>query len=247
MRRRTILLLGGCAALVAGFQLAPRWRQGRDFTFDPIEGMPEFRSLAGGAVSGGTGAGVLIGLGAESRSQGTALSGAALCHALFGDGTTSTGVPVAIFTDFFCPYCRVLERELKDLVDQKILQGVTVHQVPILGPSSQLAAKASVAARLQSPASAFQDRLAAARFRPSPDYLRRAATETGLDAGRLIADMDGPEVARRLAVSRDLFDRFGFVGTPGSVVGRTAVNGEIAPGRLKALISMESLDPACRT
>ena len=48
---------------------------------------------------------------------------------------------------------------------------------------------------------------------PTPAYLRAAAEAQGLDPDRLLADMDGPEVAARLDATRAAAGRLGLHGT----------------------------------
>ncbi len=59
-------------------------------------------------------------------------------------------VPIAYFSEFRCPYCRALERDLDTLLAEfpasfRLVQ----HELPIFGPPSELAARASVAAARQ--------------------------------------------------------------------------------------------------
>ena len=242
MNRRVLILSGGALALVAGFQLAPRLWQGT-FRFTPLDGLPGFRRLDGGRVST-VGFDPLTGIGQAAAVASAAVPAdrAGLCAALFGDSSTGT-VPVAFFSDFFCPYCRILDADLLQLKETDPRLRLVRHQVPILGRSSVLAARAALAASLQGVEPAFNARLIRTSFQPTDTYLAALATDIGADPARLIADMDSAGVSHRLAVSRGLFRAFGFVGTPGLVVGHTAVSGEIAPVRLRALVDLEAAGP----
>jgi protein-disulfide isomerase len=116
---------------------------------------------------------------------------------------------------------------------------VAWHEWPLLGEGSRLAARAALAARRQGAYAAAHDRLMGAPALPSEAGLPGLARELGLDPGRLLADMDGPGVARDLAVSDAQARLFAAIGTPLLVVGRTAVEGAVSEARLARLIELE--------
>ena len=55
--------------------------------------------------------------------------------------------------------------------------------------------------------------------------------------------MDHPGVTRQLSITADLARRFGFVGTPALVIGRTATLGALSDSRLERLIEIERQEP----
>lgn len=247
--RRTALA-GGAAALAAAWfgwphlrsRVAPLFAGG--FDFEPVPGMPGFRRIAGGATSG---ASPFVGL--DRPGPRTEAPPDDLCAALFGARPAEGVVPIAMFTDYNCPYCRILTGTLNGIVERSDgAVRVRWHEWPLLGGASSLAARASLAADLQGAYAAFHDRLMRSRFVPTPAYVSDLARRAGIDAARLRADMDGPEVSRRLAETAALAGMFGFPGTPSLVVGRTVAVGAIGDGRLEALIAREREDgplPAC--
>lgn len=240
--RRALLLAaaGGAAALwVAGLRggLPSLWPV--DLSFEPMADPPGFRRLVGGEVSPGRDP--LAGL--ESAPPGPdrpALSPPAMCRALFRDVPPAGVVPIALFVDANCPYCRVLERRLRAMAaEHGAGLAIAWHEWPILGPVSRQAARAAEAARLQGAYPPVQKALAGTRFLPTEAYLRRIAARAGLDPDRLIRDMEAARVVRRLARTARLAERLGFAGTPGLVVGRTVSEGAIGSDRLSALIERE--------
>jgi protein-disulfide isomerase len=85
-------------------------------------------------------------------------------------------------------------------------------------------------------------------FVATPAFLTNLAARIGIDADRMISDMQSPGVAHDIAESTALARLFGFVGTPSLVVGRTVVVGQIDDATLRALIAREREDgpvPAC--
>ncbi|HKK35264.1 MAG TPA: DsbA family protein [Paracoccaceae bacterium] len=240
-RRRLIwggVILGGAAIVNAGPLLRSLLPAGLEF--EALETPPGFRRLAaGGGVSTG-GAGVLVGLDAGPKPPRTAepvLLGD-LCARLFGGATEEGVVPIASFSDYYCPYCRVLARRLEAL---ETGGGVRIawHEWPLFGETSEAAARAALAAGRQGAYREFHDALGTGGFVPTEAFVRDLADRLGLDAARLAADMHAPEVDRALADARGLAGLFGFIGTPALVVGRTAVSGAVDEATLAALVEAE--------
>jgi len=182
---------------------------------EPHPDLPGFRRLQAGAVTGA--ADPLAGLDGR-RDDGIAPAAVAdLCAALFRDGRMPGRVPVAFFTDINCPYCRVMEPWLEELGQGPA--AVSVHDLPLLGPGSQAAARAIVAAGEQGAAAEMRARLHRTRFRADAGYIAALADGLGLDADRLLADMQAPATTARIAQSLGLAARLGIFGTPGLVSG----------------------------
>ncbi len=235
--RRALLIAGAAVFAVWGGGAAIRSVRARSLEFEPIEDLPGFRRIAGGAVSSGALSDPLIGLD-TGRPRPPRVENARICKALFRDLRAGT-VPVAAFSDYYCPYCRVLTA---DLAMRESAGEITVtwHELPLLGESSMVAARAAMAADLQGGYAAFHARLMRAQFQPNPDYLAELSETVGLDPQRLLADMGSDAIAKQLGVSAGVAARFGFFATPALVVGRTAVLGSVPVPRLDALIAHEA-------
>jgi hypothetical protein len=112
-RRRDLLIV--LAAVGAAVALPPYLRRRAGiFEFEPIPGLPGFRRLPTGAVSGGSGSDfILTGLTPTSPQQADLRRKVAQdpCKAVFGaKGWAAGDLPVAVFTDYNCPYCPTLSR-----------------------------------------------------------------------------------------------------------------------------------------
>lgn len=245
-------LLRGILVLAAGYGVvrlgvsAANRLLATDLEFQPISDPAGFRRLRGGASSAGFD--ILTGVGPSGGPPGARQVGASLCESLFGDVRPGT-VPVASFSDYNCPYCRVLTQRLAamhEASDGAIR--VTWHEWPILGEASVAAARAALAAGRQGAYVAFHERLMRSSFRATPAFLAGLAADLGIDADRMIADMDSAEITAELGKTAALANIFGFVGTPALVVGRTVVQGEIDDYTLERLIALEREEgppPAC--
>jgi len=231
-------------AIGAGFAVAAvglggigLWRaRPARFAFRDMAGVDGFRWLSAGAVSAG-GADPFAGLGAGAARP-APISDSALCGALFGPGVGGA-VPVASFSDYACPYCRVLTALLADHEAAGRVR-MTWHELPLLGPVSVEAARAALAAGRQGAYLAFHSRLMRARFQPDRAYATALAESIGLDTGQFEEDLESDWVSRKLVSTASVARRFGFAATPALVVGNTAVLGAIGPRDLRALIDLEA-------
>jgi predicted DsbA family dithiol-disulfide isomerase len=240
-----LVLFGGYHLVKSGLPALSALVSG-GFDFEAMDHPQGFRRLEGGKVS--TAFDPFVGLeNTGSLRADTALEQnveARLCEALF-DGVAHDPdvLPVASFSDYNCPYCRVLTSRLARLEDE--FEGrvrVAWHEYPLLGPSSVFAARAALAAKQQDAYVAFHKRMMGARLVPTPAYLRTVADDIGISHREMLRDMDGEKVNAELARAFALADLFGLVGTPALVVGRTLVQGAITDHELTRLIQREWSD-----
>lgn len=227
----------GFGGLLAAGWAWQRYSDGRqNLTSVGIPGLPGWTriDLAGVSSSGGTATdAALLGVGDDSTAA-ESLSEDRLLGVLYRR-SNSTGVPVAVFSDFFCPYCRQLIARLAQRPQTEI--SVTWHELPLLGPASVQAARAAIAADMQGGYAEFQRVLFTAPFRPTAETFAKAATAAGLEPGQLLLDMNSNEVSRSLLLSRRAADTLGIYGTPGMVIGRTLIMGAVSDRSLDQLIA----------
>ena len=252
------LLLGGLAFAGAYFALRDGLPALRSrfaaLEFTALERPSGFRRIAGGQTSSG-GFDPFVGLDAKPQggpdaSEAQAAVEADLCGTLFaGWSGDPSVVPIASFSDYNCPICRITTRRLAQLDD--VAEGgacITWHELPILGETSLLAARAALAADRQGAYAAFHERLLRSPFRATPEYLEAVAADLDLDQNRLTADMTNEAVSHRIARGLALRDLFGFAGTPAIVIGRTVIEGDVDETTLARLVEMEREEgppPAC--
>lgn len=236
--RRNMMVLGAAVAGVYGVKtLGPYILPGRAFDFASVDNLKGFRRIA---RSDGLSAGqFLTGL-QDPAVRPQPLAEAEICQLTFGGRPTGRGqLAIAVFSDFFCPYCRILDVQVRDLAASDARVQVIPHEVPLLGVPSQWAARAVIAADVQGAYEVFHSRLIRTTFVPNPAYLRSVAAEENLDVAQFEQDMRSPKTDLRLQNSAALFRAFGFVGTPALAVGRTLVNGAISVPDLRTLIRLE--------
>ncbi|ABG29920.1 protein-disulfide isomerase [Roseobacter denitrificans] len=241
MRRRDLLVGGGIVAVAVAIPPILR-RIPTDFEFEPLPGFAGFRRITGGSVSAASNP--FLGLEPPDPSTPAPQRAGSPCVALFGPEGWQTGVvPIAIFSDFNCPYCKVLENRLMERRDAGAPVRLIWHEMPLLGAASRRSAQAVLAARFFDAEEAARAYLSQRFLRPGPVALRAMAHELGLPPDAFAQEVSGPRVAQALATSLDLGRRLGIPGTPGTVIGRTLVIGATNDADLTKLIEIESAQP----
>jgi protein-disulfide isomerase len=240
---RAQIAFAAAVALIAGVLFATLWlRPGPDLAFEERRDLPGFRQLAGTGGAGLTGALALLPAGPSLPLPDD------LCRALFadpGDPVVGDGpVDLALFSDYQCPYCRVLSGLVLARAERGAVRAV-FKEWPVLGPGSVTAARLALAADAQGDFARMHARLMRTAFIPTPDYAREVGEDTGLDPDRLLADMEDPARLAHFERVAALAGAFGFRGTPAMVVGRTVVEGAITEAQLDALIAAEAEGPGC--
>jgi len=161
---------------------------------------------------------------------------------VFDDPATPVGgnpqgdVTIVEFFDYRCPYCKQVQPSLQTLLDQDRRLRFVYKEMPVLGPSSVLAAHAALAAQRQDKYEAFHTAMMAAKGQITEDVIYRVAGSVGLDVDRLKHDMAAPEIERALKANLALASALDIRGTPGFIIGDHIVPGAIDLDALKNLI-----------
>lgn len=239
-RRDMLVAAIGAGAVGAAGGVVWRATEPR-FDFAPIAEVPGFRRVVtGGGLSraGAAFVGIDGGPTNNALTRRTAEVAAAPCPALFDPRPGA--LPIASFSDFYCPNCVEQTARLQALAEEPGSNiSVRWHELPIFGPASEAAARAAIAASFQDAYPQMHARLMRTTFLANPSYLRAVSDEIGLDGEQLIADSQSDAATRSLLTAQALAQVFGIPGTPALVVGRTLVVGEIGPRALDRLIELE--------
>ena len=244
-KRSTLITLGAIALGYGALRTAPSLLPEK-LELEQLEHPAGFRKFIAGESSRSFDP--FVGLDTPESNADTARKEAAfvrvsnnICDALYGElNVSSAMVPMASFSDYYCPYCRVQTKRLAEITNAMPNQvAVAWHELPLLGDSSNLAAKAALAAKRQGAYVSFHERLMTTPFQASPEYLSRLAGDLGVDENRLIMDMESAEVVQELENSSALARVFAFVGTPALVIGRTVVQGQIRDKLIHEIIDVE--------
>ena len=133
---------------------------------------------------------------------------AANAAAIFDDGFSFVAgnpegaLTVVEFLDYQCGYCRRAHPEIAELLASDGDIRLVVKEMPILGPGSELAARAALATLIVEGPEAYatlHDRLMRLEGEITDARLDALLTELGHDPAAIRARMHDPEVDRRLA------------------------------------------------
>jgi protein-disulfide isomerase len=164
---------------------------------------------------------------------------------IFDDGFSWVGgnpdgrFTVVEFLDYQCGFCRRAQPEVTELIDSDGDIRLIVKEMPILGPGSELAARAAVATLITDGAEKYadlHDRLMGLQGAITDASLDQTLTDTGLEPAAIRAAMQDPEVERRLAATRDLAEKLAISGTPTFVFDNRMVRGYLPLAQMRDLV-----------
>lgn len=246
-KRNTLIAFGALGTVYASFQIIPDLLPER-VNFVELDRPTGFRKYDAGESSSGA-FDLFVGLEDGEMADVAAAKEVAdnrvqanVCDALYSGLDLNPGqVPIASFSDYYCPYCRVQTRRLADLSKSRSAEvAVAWHELPLLGEYSNTAALAALAAKRQGAYVAFHDHLMKAPFVADEQYLQRLSNNIGVDFDMLIEDMNSVAVQQELQDSAALSRVFSFVGTPALVIGRSVIQGQISDRAIDEIIELES-------
>jgi protein-disulfide isomerase len=151
-------------------------------------------------------------------------------------GAERGDVTLVMFTDYACGYCRSSMPDLEKLIAEDRKLKVVWREIPILGPGSEVAAKASLAAAQQGQYHLFHQRMFAAG-QPNGDKISAVLRSMPLDLRRIQRDVEGPEVMAEIRRNMDLAGRIDpNLATPTFVVNGQMLKGAVGFDALKQAI-----------
>ena len=156
----------------------------------------------------------------------------------FVGGNPDGDVTLVEFFDYRCGYCKKFHPVMAELLATDPNIRVVYKEFPILGPQSDLASRAAIAA-LRTDRSKYLDfhnALMDARGNLDRQRVFDIAEEYGLDVVQIAEDMESPEVRQVVAQSYGLAKNLGIQGTPGFVVGDAIIPGYVNIQQMRKLI-----------
>jgi protein-disulfide isomerase len=152
-------------------------------------------------------------------------------------GNPNGKITLVEFFDYRCGFCKHAAGAVTQLQKDDPSVRVVYKDLPILGETSELAAKAALASRAQGKHQAFHEALLASKNELSKAEVLHIAADVGLDTKRLEAEMAKPEWQTVIDRNRALARELGINGTPGFIVGTEMVPGALDLTTLKELIA----------
>ena len=156
-------------------------------------------------------------------------------------GSATAHATVVEFYDPRCPYCRKVLPDLDRLTHEDTDLRIIEKVIPVLGQGSLIASQALVAAFLQGGQDAYfrmQRAVMNDSTAPTVERMRTLATQSGLNATRLAADMNSQKVTAILEANLELARAIGLDGTPTFVFNaRQIIPGAVDYDALKKAIA----------
>lgn len=147
-------------------------------------------------------------------------------------GAENGDVVMVQFFDYACPYCHQINGDVERLISEDPRLKVVWREYPVLGPNSETAAIASMAAAEQGRWRQFHARMFALG-RPTEAVLQQALRDAG------VTTVSAPTAAMRAEVTRnaEMARAVGATGTPTFVIGDRVLQGAVGYDALKAAIA----------
>jgi len=144
-------------------------------------------------------------------------------------GNSAGDITIVEYFDYQCPYCRKVEPELRQVVQEDGKVRLVWKDWPILGPASVTAARMALASRYQDKFASAHDGLIAVNAKLTEGRIREALAGAGIDMERLDRDLaaNAPAIDATLTRNNDQATAFEFRGTPAFIVGKFRVPGAL--------------------
>ena len=147
-------------------------------------------------------------------------------------GAADGDVVMVQFFDYACPYCHQINGDVERLIREDARLKVVWREYPVLGPNSETAAIASMAAAEQGRWRQFHARMFALG-RPTDAVTQQSLRDAGVTNVAAPTDAMRAEVTRNTEMARAI----GATGTPTFVIGDRVLQGAVGYDALKAAIA----------
>jgi protein-disulfide isomerase len=152
-------------------------------------------------------------------------------------GNPEGDITVVEFFDYNCGYCKkALDDVLTIMGEDKGVKFIFV-ETPILGRTSELAAKWALAAKMQDKYLEYHIALMKNRGPLNEAALIRAAEKTGLDIEQMKTDAESDVVANKVAEKSLKASQMGISGTPAFIIDGQLYGGYIGADRMREAIA----------
>lgn len=152
-------------------------------------------------------------------------------------GNPDGDVAIVEFFDYNCGYCKRVLPTVQELINEDKGLKVIFKDIPILGPTSETAAKWALAAQKQNKYFEFHTALMQHNGPINDDVLSKIASTLELDVNRIKKDVESTDVLLQLERNRSLFTQMGLGGTPAFIVGDEVVPGAVSKDDMKKKIA----------
>lgn len=145
----------------------------------------------------------------------------------FVAGNPKGDVTIVEFFDYNCGFCKRAFGPLINTVNRDGNIRLILKELPILGPSSDIAAHATLAAKKQNKYFEMHKALFRHEGPLDEDEIMSVAKSVGIDTGKLRRDMADKEIEKIIARNKELAAALDISGTPSFIIGDKAYPGAL--------------------
>jgi protein-disulfide isomerase len=154
-------------------------------------------------------------------------------------GNAAGDITIVEYFDYQCPYCRRLEPDLRQVVQDDGKVRLVLKDWPVLGPVSVVAARMALASKYQDKFIVAHDALIGVNSKLTEPRIGELLAEAGIDVDRLKRDLaaNAKAIDAILARNNNQATAFGFRGTPSFIIGKFRVPGALTLAQFEQAIA----------
>jgi protein-disulfide isomerase len=154
-------------------------------------------------------------------------------------GNPNGDITIVEWFDFNCPYCRKIEPEMRQVVQDDGKIRLVLKDWPILGPVSVVAARMALACKYQGKYDKAHDAMIGVSSKLTETRIYELLAGVGVDVDRAKADLvtNTKAIDGMLARNNATAEGLGFRGTPSFIVGKFRVPGVLTIDQFEMVIA----------
>jgi protein-disulfide isomerase len=153
-------------------------------------------------------------------------------------GNPNGDIAIVEWFDFNCPYCRKIEPEMRQVIQDDGKVRLVLKDWPILGPVSVTAARMALACKYQNKYDKAHDAMIGVSSKLTEPRIYELLAGAGVDVDRAKADLatNAKAIDGMLARNNETAEGLGFRGTPSFIVGKFRVPGVLTMAQFEQVI-----------
>ena len=154
-------------------------------------------------------------------------------------GNPEGNLTIVEWFDYNCPYCRKIEPELRQVVQDDGKVRLVLKDWPILGEVSKVASRLALAAKYQDKFMKAHEAMIGVSSKLTEPRILELLAGAGIDMDRLNRDkaVNATAIDAILTRNADQAEAFGFRGTPSFIVGKYRVPGVLTMAQFEQVIA----------
>ena len=154
-------------------------------------------------------------------------------------GNADGDITIVEYFDYQCPYCRKIDPELRQVVQDDGKVRLVLKDWPILGPVSVVASRIALACKFQDKFIKAHEALIGVSSKLTEPRIGELLAAAGIDVDRATRDLatNAKAIDAIIARNNDQASAFGFKGTPSFIVGKFRVPGILTMAEFDQVIA----------